>query len=219
MGPGGRCKTAFRIADNKVVAFLPDSRIKEAKSNGAGAGRCCNMGCPIGGCSRFFSLSAESSSGCNGGSSSSLESLKPGNVHNIPKCPGHHDDKWDKLGYPNLSQLILMVQVPRAYLDIPTYPDSPSSQMVPKLMVEYTTPKLFMVYTRCMKVICHCLIFLEYNFYRESTRYIPYYFCYSYYLFILIMQESANWNQLAIRLFASSTTSQHVPPLLRDSEV
>ncbi len=41
MGPGGRCASASRITDNKVVVFPPDRRIKEAKSNGLGSAGCC----------------------------------------------------------------------------------------------------------------------------------------------------------------------------------
>ena len=81
MGPSGRCLSAFCIADNKAVVFPPDSCIKEAKSKGAvaGAGCCCNISGPIiGGCIRLLSITA-GLSGCNDGSSLSLESLNPGN--------------------------------------------------------------------------------------------------------------------------------------------
>ncbi len=33
--------------ENRVVVFPPGRRIKEEKSNGLGAGGCCNMGGPI----------------------------------------------------------------------------------------------------------------------------------------------------------------------------
>ena len=76
IGPGGKCASASRIVDNRVVIFPPDLRIKESKSNGLGAGPGC-CGCkldgPICGC---MSMSG-GSSGCNGGSSSSLESSYP----------------------------------------------------------------------------------------------------------------------------------------------
>ncbi len=39
MGPGGRWASASRITDNKVVVFVPELHIKEAKSN------CCWTGC------------------------------------------------------------------------------------------------------------------------------------------------------------------------------
>ena len=75
-----------RITDNKVVVFPPDLRIKEAKSNGVGAGGCCSMDGPICGCMSSSALPTSArSSGCNRGSSSSLESSYPG-TRKIIRC-------------------------------------------------------------------------------------------------------------------------------------
>ncbi len=79
MGPIGRCLSAFCIADNKAVVFPPVSRIKEAKFKEQ------LLVQAVAAISLAVAQSLEAAldylssgfSGCNDGSSSSLESSNP----------------------------------------------------------------------------------------------------------------------------------------------